>query len=276
MARSRISDPRLRAPPSRRPGSRSSSACRRRTACWSSAPQRQSAMVSPVHRELLAVRVDQVDGPFTRYGPFGRVWMVGLSTVSLLGMPGDAPMTDGVRSGTSMENSQRPVNWTTGQPDSGSQVTGRGRPGRRPGAPGHQPRGVEPRGQQERRRPPARGAAVIQSTTAARPSCQVTTAISATEAAFAPSRNPPAQVRSPEPGNERARQCHEHEGRQEDRHGRHDRSRHPGQRGSRRRSRWSGPGPGVNWPTATASRSWPSVSQPVRSTRSGRRNARRT
>ena len=35
-------------------------------------------------------------------------------------------------------------------------------------------------------------------------------------------------------------------------------------------------GPGVTWPTAMASRSWPSVSQPRRTTRSARRKASST
>src|SRR5262245_37927706 len=90
-------------------------------------------------------------------------------------------------------NYGRPVNWTGGDP----KRVPEGQRTRAPRPPTNAPPATS---QAELRRVVRRRAAaatarpaVSQSTTAARPSCQVTAVIKATDAAFAPSRNPAAQ-----------------------------------------------------------------------------------
>src|SRR3989454_7673667 len=118
-------------------------------------------------------------------------------------------------------------------------------------------------------------ATVETSTSAARPSCKVTTAMRASDATLTPSRNAPAT------GERRSRGTSGPLAATNTKAGRKIPSvatSPPGRPPSRYPMNVAvvNNGPGVTWPTATASISCPSVSQPHRVTRSARRKARST
>ena len=186
--------------------------------------------------ELLAFRVDQVDRALheVRAVHAGRDARLFHVTPPWHGPEGPRGRFGHESHRTGWRISTPPVNWMVGArvevPGDGDDRRRSAKQGAEPPdgrAPGHEPRGVEPRRQQddrgsegERGREPVHDGGAPQ-LPGDRRHQRHRGGIRAVEERAGPGG-------PPEPRDERARERHEHEGRQEDRHGCHDRARHPG------------------------------------------------